>query len=227
MLRHMRDLHLRSSLLRVVRAALPCVVLVLVGGHGAPVGAQPPPKPPSELPPCPTTAANAADPKQPCSVAGGTGPGAGPGARALGGAAPGAGGAGGGGSQPNSTPESLGPYRVVKVMDRAGEAVSGIVCAIDRPFVVHMQTRPATFDIEFEPADKSRGTWTYSYDIPTAGESHRAHGEHTVSAAAAEGTRSLTIDGPDFVTFRGFAGPIQMHYVMGLTPIADGGGCGR
>jgi hypothetical protein len=228
MLRHVRASRLRCSLLRVVRVGLPCFALTLLLGHEASVGAQPPAKLPGEIPPCPPTAASAADAKQPCVAAGGNGPGGGPGEGSPGGAAPGSGGAGGGsGSQSNSTPASLGPYRVVKVMDRGGEAVSGIVCAIDRPFVVRMQTRPATFDIKFEPADKSRGAWTYAYDIPAAGESHRAHGDHTVSAAAADGTRSLTIDGPDFVTFRGFAGPIQMHYVMGLAPIADGGACGR
>jgi len=112
-------------------------------------------------------------------------------------------------------------------MDRAGEKVDGVVCAIDKPFVVRMETRPATFDIMFEPADKAHGAWTYAYDIPRAGETHKANGEHTVTPAAADGTRSLTIDGKDFVAFKGFAGPMPMHYVMGLTPIPDGGGCGR
>jgi hypothetical protein len=178
--------------------------------------------------PCPKTA-DRSDDKQPCVAPATTGgaPGVLVGAGAGGGSA--GGGSAGGGSQPNTNapPEVLGPYRVVKVMDRAGELVDGIVCSIAEPFVVHMQTRPATFDIKFEPADKSRGTWTYAYDIPRAGESHRAHGEHVVSAAAADGTRSLTIDGPDFVTFRGFAGPMPMHYVMGLAPVAAGGACGR
>ena len=204
---------------------MPAVVLLLLAAHGAPVAAQPSAKPPTELPPC-ATPANSTDPNKPCVAPPGSAGSAAPNVPT--GAGAGAGSSGGGAGRQSSAPaESLGPYRVVKVMDRAGEAVSGIVCAIDRPFIVHMQTRPATFDIEFEPADKSRGTWTYAYDIPAAGESHRAHGDHTVSPATADGTRSLTIDGPDFVTFRGFAGPIQMHYVMGFAPIADGGGCGR
>jgi hypothetical protein len=206
---------------------VPVVVLVLLAAHDAPVFAQPSAKLPTERAPCLTP--NPTDPKEPCvTPAASAGPaapnvptGAGSGAGSAGGAA------GSGGGQNSAPAEALGPYRVVKVTDRAGETLDGIVCAIDKPFVVRMRTRPAAFDIAFEPADKTHGTWTYAYDIPTAGESHRAHGDHTVSPATADGTRSLTIDGPDFVTFRGFAGRIQMHYVMGFAPIADGGGCGR
>ena len=221
----MRDLLLLASL-RVTRVVGPCAVLWLVAGYSAAAGAQPAATAPTDVLPCPKTAPDRGDDKQPCVAPSTTGGAPGAPAGAGGGAG---GGAAGGGSQqnPNAPPEVLGPYRVVKVMDRAGEVVDRIVCSIAEPFVVHMQTRPATFDIKFEPADKSRGTWTYAYDIPRAGESHRAHGEHVVSAAAADGTRSLTIDGPDFVTFRGFAGPIEMHYVMGLAPVAAGGACGR
>ena len=110
-------------------------------------------------------------------------------------------------------------------MNLGGEMVDGVVCGIDRPFVVHMQTRPATFDIKFEPADEARGMWTYAYDIPRAGESHKASGEYTMSPPAADGSRSLSIDGKDFVTFKGFAGPMPMQYVFGLSPISGAGGC--
>ena len=205
------------------------MALALIGGHAPSIRAQPPVKQPVELPPCPPEVGSPADRKQPCTpAAGGDTQGGAPPETVptVGGAGPGGGGAGGGSGQ-TSTPEALGPYRVVKVMNRAGEAVDGIVCAIDKPFVVHMQTRPATFDIKFEPADKTHGTWAYAYNIPAAGETHNAHGEHTISPAAVDGSRALTIDGPDFVAFRGFAGPIQMHYVMGLAPIASGGACGR
>jgi hypothetical protein len=90
-----------------------------------------------------------------------------------------------------------------------------------------MQTRPATFDIKFEPADPLHGMWTYAYDIPRAGESHKASGDYTMSAPAADGSRSLTIDGKDFVTFKGFAGPMPMQYVFGLSPLSGDSGCGR
>lgn len=202
------------------------MALALLAGRDASVCAQAPATPPGELPPCPTNAASPTDPKQPCLGSGSAGGASGP--SAVVGSAPSSGGASGGsGSAPNPTPEVLGPYRVVKVMDRAGEKVDGVVCAIDKPFVVHMETRPATFDIVFEPADKAHGGWTYAYDIPRAGETHKASGEHTVSPAAADGARSLTIDGKDLVAFKGFAGPMPMHYVMGLMPIAAGSGCGR
>jgi hypothetical protein len=47
------------------------------------------------------------------------------------------------------------------------------------------------------------------------------------ASAGAQPAATAPIDGPDFVTFRGFAGPIEMHYVMGLAPVAAGAACGR
>jgi hypothetical protein len=207
----------------VVRAAAPFAAAFLLAGQCAPATAQPAAKPPVEVRPCPLDAPERGDEQRPC---GGPAEGGAPGAiGAGGGGAPGSG--GGGGSNPAAPVQALGPYRVVKVMDRAGETVDGVVCALDRPFIVHMHTRPATFDIAFEPADSAHGTWTYTYDIPRAGESHKASGEHAVSAPAADGSRTLTIDGKDFVTFKGFAGPMPMKYVIGLAPLAGDSGCGR
>jgi hypothetical protein len=210
----------RSPLSVLVRVAAPFVAAALVAVVSAPAAAQLVVDPPAENTPC-VKDAKPGDDKRPCAE---SAEGASP-AIGVVGAGPGSGGGGGGGAGGAAARETLGPYRIVKVMNRGGEMVDGVVCAIDRPFVVHMQTRPATFDIKFEPADKARGMWTYAYDIPRAGESHKASGEFTMSAPAADGSRSLTIDGKDFVTFKGFAGPMPMQYVFGLAPISGGGGC--
>ena len=218
----MRALRLPLPLVVVARVAAPFTASMWLTLHSAPAAAQLVVDPPAEPAPCPKEA-DPRDEKRPCADSAGT---ASPAViTAVGSAGSGAGGGGGGGSGGATGRETLGPYRIVKVMNLGGEMVDGVVCAIDRPFVVHMQTRPATFDIKFEPADNAHGMWTYAYDIPRAGESHKASGEHTVSAPAADGTRSLTIDGKDFVTFKGFAGPMPMKYTFGLAPLAGGSGC--
>jgi hypothetical protein len=208
----------------VARVVAP-IVAALLTAHSAPAAAQLVVEPSAEHAPCPQDADSRGD-KRPCAEPGdGVSPAAASVAGGSGGG--GVGGGAGGGSGGASARETLGPYHIVKVKNVGGETVDGVVCAIDRPFVVHMQTRPATFDIKFEPADKARGTWTYAYDIPRAGESHKASGEYTMSAPAADGTRALTIDGKDFVTFKGFAGPMPMQYVFGLAPASSDSGCGR
>ncbi|HUO67080.1 MAG TPA: hypothetical protein VMV37_06065 [Gammaproteobacteria bacterium] len=215
----MRAFRLPLSLFVSVRVATPVVAAILLGVHAAPVAAQLVVEPQAERAPCPNEG-NPPDDKRPCAESGSTA------AIPAGGAAgPGSGGGGGGGSGGAAASATMGPYRIVKVMNLGGEMVDGVVCGIDQAFVVRMQTRPATFDIKFEPADKAHGMWTYAYDIPRAGESHKASGDYTMSPPAADGSRSLTIDGKDFVTFKGFAGPMPMHYVFGLAPLAAGSGC--
>lgn len=130
----------------------------------------------------------------------------------------GGGGAGGGGAQRDADGGAIGPYRVVKVMDLGGETVDGIACTLAEPFVVHMHTRKVDFDIKFEPMGTPHGAWTYAYLLPSGPETHDAAGEYEVGAPAADGTRSLTIDGKDHVVFHGFNGPMPMHYVMQLAP---------
>jgi len=207
------------SLFIVARVAAPFAAATLLPVASAPAGAQLVVEPTAEHRPCPKNA-EPGDDKRPCADP------AEDASSAIGGAGAGSGGGGGGGSGTAAARETLGPYHIVKVRDLGGEMVDGVVCAVDRPFVVHMQTRPATFDIKFEPADRARGMWTYAYDIPRAGESHKASGEYTMSPPAADGSRSLSIDGKDFVTFRGFAGPMPMQYVFGLSPASGAGGCG-
>jgi hypothetical protein len=221
----MRTFRLPLSLVLVARVVAPFAAATLLCLHCAPADAQLVVEPAAEHAPCPKDA-DQRDDKRPCGDSSDGGSPAAIGAPA-GSAGPGAGGGAGGGSGGGAARETLGPYHIVKVMNLGGEMVEGVVCGIDRPFVVHMQTRPATFDIKFEPADTARGMWTYAYDIPRAGESHKASGDYTMSAPAADGSRSLTIDGKDFVAFRGFAGPMPMHYVFGLMQIVGDSGCSR
>jgi hypothetical protein len=224
-----------SAFRRRARVAAMCGALVLLG-LGSMLGAQPTPKQPTDLPPCPVN--TPPDPKKPCApvkvggtstVRGGAGVGvasgdSGAGAGGGGGAGGGDGGGAGGGESEDSGP--IGPYTVVKVMDVGGATPSGFVCSIERPFTVHMDTPKVSFNIGFAPAGKTRGTWTYAYSIPSAGESHDAIGSHTITPAGADGTRSLSINGKDHVVFHGFDGPMPMSYTMKLVPVTGPSPCG-
>jgi len=206
--------------LRRARVAAACAALVLLG-LAASVSAQVPK--PNDLPPCP--AGTPPDPSKPCMPAPAS---VTPDVTGTAGSGGGAGGAGGGGGSRDSAarPESLGPYRVVKVMNAGGEEISGLVCAIDRPFSVHMVTPKITFDIAFVPEDRTHGTYTYAYSFPSLGETHEATGAHTITPARADGTRSLSINGRDHVQFRGFNGQMPMVYTMGLEPLSSPTPCG-
>jgi len=234
----MPDIRVTSSALRCAPLAAACVALALIG-FGVRLGAQPAPKQSIDLPPCPVNAPP--DPKKPCAplkattgVQGGAGGGAGPGGPGTGGGGAGGGGggagggAGGGGSQDETKLADVlgGPYRVVQIETLGHESISGFVCALDRPFAVHMDTPKASFDTAFVPADNTRGTVTYAYNIPSAGESHEAHGSYTITPAR-DGTFLLGFVVSDHVVFHGFDGNIPLQYKMDLAPIPDQGPCGR
>ena len=235
----MPDAHVTSSALRCAPVAAACVALALIG-LGARVGAQPAPKQSIDLPPCPVDAPP--DPKKPCAplktttgVQGGAGggaglggPGTGGGGAGGGGGDGGAGGGGGGSQDPTKLADVFGgPYRVVQVETLGGETISGFVCALDKPFAVHMATPKVTFDTGFVPSDNTRGAVTYAYNIPSAGESHEAHGSYTITPPAKDGTLSLAFQVSDHVVFHGFDGNIPLRYKMNLAPIPDQGPCGR
>jgi hypothetical protein len=165
--------------------------------------------------------------KPPVTVGGlagsGNGGGAGGGAGGGGGGGGGAGAGGAGSGSPGSEggPGPVGPYHVVKVMNMGGETVDGIVCSSVRPFVIQMHTDRIDFNIAFSPTDATHGNWSYAYGWPDLGETHNATGVYQISPPKPDGTRSLTVDGKDQVVFTGFNGPMPMHYVFGLAPMAE------
>jgi hypothetical protein len=234
----MLDTSVRSRVVRRARVAATCGALVLLG-LGASVGAQPAPKPSLDLPPC--LASAPLDPKKPCApvpvvgtpdIKGGAGGGAapgGPGGPGAGGGGAAGGGAGGGGGSEDSAPLGrgvLGPYLVVQIETLGHEVISGLVCALDKPFAVHMATPKVSFDTGFVPNDNTRGAVTYAYNIPSAGESHEAHGSYTITPAK-DGILSLAFQVSDHVVFHGFDGNIPLRYKMNLAPIPNQSPCGR
>ena len=105
-------------------------------------------------------------------------------------------------------------------MNLGGETLDGLVCAINRPFSVHMDTPRISFDVGFMPVDKTEGNWSYAYNFPDLGETHDAKGSYTISAPAPDNTRNLKISGSDHVVFNGFDGPFPMNYTMQLQPVS-------
>ena len=179
---------------------------------------------PATATPTPTAAALQLPPKQPVVGAGGGG--ASGGGNGSGGGSNGAGN-GGGSISPANTPEptkeiipdSLGaPYEVKQVETLGGEAISGAVCSLAKPFIVLSVTPHVTFTFNFVPASEAQGKITYAYNIPSAGESHDANGKYTLSKPETNGTLHLTMNGSDHVVFKGFDGNIPFNYKFDLVP---------
>ena len=115
---------------------------------------------------------------------------------------------------------SAGPYVVKQIETLGGEVISGIVCNLTRPFSVNSNTPKVSFVFVFVPQDAGLGTVTYAYSIPSAGETHDAKGNYTLSSAGADGTLLLSMAVSDHVTFKGFDGNIPNHSKFDLVPTA-------
>lgn len=138
---------------------------------------------------------------------------------------------------PEATPEAtetpggggaaagMGPYNAEKIMNLGGETLSGFVCALDQPFTISMLAGGRSFDIQFMPTDSTQGTFSYGYSVPEAGETVTAEGSYRVSEAAADGSRTLTLDGTQVNRFSGGSPTFHLQYSIGLTPQTTGS-CG-
>lgn len=162
----------------------------------------------------------------------------------AGGAGGAAGGGGSGGSSASSNPSTSiattstvpetttteaapsGTYGVRQTQTLGGETISGTVCDIARSFTVHASTSKVAWTFAFVPSHAAAragtvtGTFSYAYQVPGAGESHIGSGTYRISAAAAKGTRTVSLAGRDRVVFHGFNGPIPVRYSFALVPSA-------
>jgi hypothetical protein len=108
---------------------------------------------------------------------------------------------------------------VVKQIETlGGETISGVVCSLLLPFSVNSVTPRVSFVFVFAPRDTGHGQVTYAYFIPSAGESHDAKGNYTISPASADGTLLLSLAVSDHVVFKGFDGNIPLQYKFDLVP---------
>ena len=123
---------------------------------------------------------------------------------------------------PTATPTpplpSGGPYVVKQIETLGGETISGVVCSVSLPFSVNSVTPRVSFVFVFAPQDAQHGQVTYKYSIPSAGESHDATGNYTISPAATDGTLLLSLTVSDHVVFKGFDGNIPLQYKFDLVP---------
>jgi hypothetical protein len=115
-------------------------------------------------------------------------------------------------------PPSAGPYVVKQIETLGGEVISGVVCSLTRPFSVNSVTPKVSFVFVFVPLDDKHGKVAYMYSIPSAGESHDAKGNYTISPASTDGTLLLSLAVSDHVVFKGFDGNIPLHYKFDLVP---------
>jgi hypothetical protein len=169
-------------------------------------------------------------------------------AKSPSGASGGGGGAGGGGGTPSSHPTptpaptagtlptstepdtssptapGFGPYTVKQTQTLGGESINGQVCDVRIPFSVNAATSKVAWAFVFRPiGDGGTGNFSYSYNIPSAGESHQGTGSYKVSNSDQSGTRQVSLAGSDHVVFKGFDGNIPVRYKFDLVP---GRSCG-
>ncbi len=114
--------------------------------------------------------------------------------------------------------QDVGPFAVKQTETLGHETLSGFVCDITKPFSVQATAPAVSWPFVFVPQDASKGTFTYAYTIPSAGESHDASGTYTIGPPAMDGTLTLSMKGTDNVAFNGFSGPIPVNYKFDLVP---------
>jgi hypothetical protein len=130
---------------------------------------------------------------------------------------------GGSDSSSNGSPTQLAEiypvYYVVKQIETlGGEAISGTVCSVIKPFSVLSVTPRVTFTFYFVPQDAQHGNVSYAYSIPSAGESHDARGTYSLAQVDKDGTLQLSMSVSDHVVFKGFDGNIPNNYKFNLVP---------
>lgn len=133
----------------------------------------------------------------------------------------------------NPTAVPVGPYLVRQTETRADEVLgtpAGGVCT-DRLWSVPANTPRVSWLFVFDPHGSYPGitgnTFGYAYSIPSAGETHDAHGSYTLTENP-DGTLTVSITAVDHVTFTGFDGTMPDQYrfdlvPMGGTPPCSGG----
>jgi hypothetical protein len=113
-----------------------------------------------------------------------------------------------------------GAFTVKQIETLGGETISGTVCDLTKPFAVPAVAPRASWTFLFVPNSATQGTVTYSYSIPSAGETHNASGTYKIGPPAGDGTLQLSLTVSDHVTFKGFDGNIPEQYKFGLVPTA-------
>ncbi len=109
-------------------------------------------------------------------------------------------------------------YQVVQMTNLGGAIPSGTICALDQPFAVAMSIPQVNFTVDFTPSGTAQGSWTFQYDLPDLGETDKGSGTYTISAPAADGSRTIIAQGTITSKFNGGGGTFPLNYQIGLTP---------
>jgi hypothetical protein len=110
------------------------------------------------------------------------------------------------------------PYTVEQIESLGGESISGLICDVRKPFIVNASSPKVSFTFSFLPTSAEKGTLTYAYNIPSAGESHDAKGTYSISPPGLDGKLLLSMRVNDHVVFKGFDGIIPLRYKFNLVP---------
>ncbi|HYM43668.1 MAG TPA: hypothetical protein VET46_12985 [Steroidobacteraceae bacterium] len=111
----------------------------------------------------------------------------------------------------------VGPFVVHQIETLGGEKISGGVCQLGEAFVVNFVTPRVAFSALFTPrGDPVAGSVSYQYSIPSAGESHSAHGTYTGLLDGANRSVRISMAVSDHVVLHGFDGNIPNRYKFDL-----------
>jgi hypothetical protein len=120
---------------------------------------------------------------------------------------------------PDPTPPTGGPYIVKQTLNKGGETISGQVCKVTDPFVVHFVTPKVTFDTTYVPLSAMNGNYNYGYSFPSLGETDTGTGTYSLSKAT-DNSDALILNmvGNIHTVFKGVDTKIPFTYVFELVP---------
>jgi hypothetical protein len=124
-----------------------------------------------------------------------------------------------------------GPYQVKQTMHAGDETLQsppGGVCT-NKIWSVPSVTPKVSFVIVFDAYNADAGisgnNVSYSYTIPSAGESHQGHGSYTLTKHQ-DGSLTVSFRVQDHVVFKGFDGNIPLNYHFDLVQMEGNATCG-
>jgi hypothetical protein len=103
-----------------------------------------------------------------------------------------------------------------------GETISGQVCKVTDPFVVHFVTPKVTFDTTYTPISAANGNYNFAYSFPDLGETDTGTGTYTLTTAPGNpDALVLKMTGRIHTVFTGFDGNIAQAYSFQLVPSTE------
>ncbi len=93
----------------------------------------------------------------------------------------------------------------------------GTICALDQPFAFRVTDDNVTATVHYAPVDANRGSW--AFQASANGANFKASGSYTISAPAANGSRTLSMNGRNVATSGGQTATVPFSAQANLVPL--------